>query len=662
MLRTFHRFQKHVAGFVLIAAIALAMSGFGMRLFQPKQNNGAITIDDIEVSLAEFYREVRDTERQYRDQYGKNFEQIAAMFHLNIPEQVKDRLIAETLIDREATRLDLHVGTEEWANTFRDQVLPMGYTNERYKELLAARNVSQVEFENDLRNNILRLQFTGLLKDASRPSILQSRMLYERSESKYALRYLEIDPLTFEKQAPQPSDEDVQKYYDDHQADFELPARVSYDYVVFKPENFLDKVQIQQDEVDFMYTDTPSKYSTPEMIKVRQIQIDIPEVKKDEAKKKAGSDPAAEEEEEEQKAEDEKNQALVVEARKKAEDVLAKAKAGTPFELLSVQFSDDKATKNNGGDLGWIARGKMSAQFDDAAFAVAGEGFAGVVETDKSFHIIKVEGHKPSELKKKEEVQSEIEAEIRKREAPSYASAKAQELYDQWTKTKQPLGEIAQKSGLSLASTSGLVSKEKDPAPDLRNMSSEVIDMPEEQKELLVELPSLSALVQVKDRKEIEVQPLSEVKVKIVESLRRQSAIKSAKSAAEQALQKLAAGEYGNIDAAAKALDVQVKEEKDLSPAKAGGQGLFADRDLRRAVFALSRVGSYPSKVVEVTKKYYLFQISEFAAPSNAPDAATLSRYFTQQENAATQELLASTLARLRYESKIDVSPAVMAQ
>jgi peptidyl-prolyl cis-trans isomerase D len=634
MLRTFHRFQRHLSGIILILAIVLAMSGFGIRIFEPKQNTGAIMVDDKEISFSDFYREVRNTEQQYRRMLGKNFDQFAAQLGINVPEQVKDRLIAETLMEREAQDLGMRVGESERREAMRDQIFPSGFDKERYKALLDELNMSQQEFEKRFSNNLLRVQYTSLLKDASRPSDLEARKRYERSETKYAVRYLEFDPTAFEKNEPAPSAEDIQKYYDEHPSDFELPARAAYDYVVFRPEDFLNKVQVQQDEVDFMYTDAPSKYSTPEMLKARVVKVNLP----------ADKDPKK-----------------TADARKKAEDVFARAKGGTPFNLLAVQFSDDAATKGNGGDLGWIARGKMPPEFDAEAFKVSGEGVADLAVTDTAIYIIKVEGHKLPELKKKEDVQQEIETEIRQREAPAYASSKAQDVYDHWTKTKEPLAEIAKANGLKMSSTQGLLNKDQDPESALKNLTNNVLDTPEDQKEVLVELPAASIVVAVKERKDVEVQPLAAVKAKIVEILSRRNAKTTAQKTAEEALRKVVSGQFSGLDVAAKTLFMTAKEEKDLSESKQA-QGLFGDRDMRRAIFSITKAGSVVPKVLEINKKFYLAQVLSVTPPGQAPDADTQQRYAGQAENTAAQTLTASILARARFDSKIDVSPAVLAR
>jgi parvulin-like peptidyl-prolyl isomerase len=75
----------------------------------------------------------------------------------------------------------------------------------------------------------------------------------------------------------------------------------------------------------------------------------------------------------------------------KAEEVLAKLRAGGDFAALARENSVDTSNKDNGGDLGWFGRGMMVKPFEDAAFALKPGELSGLVETQFGYHIIKLE-------------------------------------------------------------------------------------------------------------------------------------------------------------------------------------------------------------------------------------------------------------------------------
>lgn len=79
------------------------------------------------------------------------------------------------------------------------------------------------------------------------------------------------------------------------------------------------------------------------------------------------------------------------EARKRAESLLARIRAGEDFAKLASEFSEDPGSKSKGGDLDYFSRGQMVPEFEAAAFALKPGEVSQLVETQFGFHIIKVE-------------------------------------------------------------------------------------------------------------------------------------------------------------------------------------------------------------------------------------------------------------------------------
>ncbi len=86
-------------------------------------------------------------------------------------------------------------------------------------------------------------------------------------------------------------------------------------------------------------------------------------------------------------------------ARKVARNISKRARSGEDFSTLAKEFSLDKGSALNGGDLGWFTKGSMVQEFEDAAFALGIGEVSKVVESDFGFHIVKLINKSSSEYK-----------------------------------------------------------------------------------------------------------------------------------------------------------------------------------------------------------------------------------------------------------------------
>ncbi|HSU53482.1 MAG TPA: peptidylprolyl isomerase [Candidatus Dormibacteraeota bacterium] len=125
-------------------------------------------------------------------------------------------------------------------------------------------------------------------------------------------------------------------------------------------------IKVSDDAVKKFYDENPSKFEQPEMVRASHILIST----RDEANKELPADQKSAK-------------------RKKAEDVLKRARAGEDFAKLAKENSDDPGSKDKGGEY-QFARGQMVPEFETAAFSLKTNQISDIVTTTYGFHIIKL--------------------------------------------------------------------------------------------------------------------------------------------------------------------------------------------------------------------------------------------------------------------------------
>lgn len=146
-------------------------------------------------------------------------------------------------------------------------------------------------------------------------------------------------------------------------------------------------IKIPDDEIKKFYDEHASQFDLPERIKASHILI----LTRDPLTQQPYTD------------------TQLTEKRRQADKVLVRARAGDDFASLAKEFSDDPNSRDQGGDLGIFARGRMVAEFDAAAFSLEPNKISDLVTTKFGFHIIKVMEKPPARKTPFDEAKKDIE-------------------------------------------------------------------------------------------------------------------------------------------------------------------------------------------------------------------------------------------------------------
>lgn len=93
-----------------------------------------------------------------------------------------------------------------------------------------------------------------------------------------------------------------------------------------------------------------------------------------------------------------------LEVKKRINELYQEANKGADFAELARENSEDPASKEKGGDLGFFGRGRMIKPFEDVAFALKPGEISAPVKTPFGWHIIKLEERKKE--KREEQVRA----------------------------------------------------------------------------------------------------------------------------------------------------------------------------------------------------------------------------------------------------------------
>lgn len=100
---------------------------------------------------------------------------------------------------------------------------------------------------------------------------------------------------------------------------------------------------------------------------------------------------------------------ILVKTEDEANAVLKQLADGGNFEAIAKEKSQDPGSKDNGGDLGFFAKGQMVPEFEAEAFALKpGETSTKAIKTQFGYHIIKVEERRTQPVPTLDQVREQV--------------------------------------------------------------------------------------------------------------------------------------------------------------------------------------------------------------------------------------------------------------
>jgi peptidyl-prolyl cis-trans isomerase D len=371
------------------------------------------SIGDQEVTVAEVNREARMMVRQ---QFPKGGEQ-AAMLLPFFAGRAAEQLISQKAIVAEAHRMGLSVSNAELSDELQHgglgpTLFPDGkfIGQEEYENFVQrAYDRTIPQFEEWAKDIILIKKLQALISGGAFAGEPEVRAEFDRTNTKIKFDYAVLTQADLLK-GLHPTEQELKAFYDRNKATYSnsIPEKRQIKYAI------VEKVQpaatpVTDQELQAYYNQHREEYRLPEQVKVTHILIKTP---------LPGADGKV----------DEKG---VEAAHQKAEDVMKQVKAGGDFAKLAGQYSDDTVSAKDGGELGWIGRGRTVPEFEKASFSLAKGQTSDLVKSSYGFHIIRVEDKQEAHVKTLAEVKGEIEGKIKEEKAQHATEVAANSLLSQ---------------------------------------------------------------------------------------------------------------------------------------------------------------------------------------------------------------------------------------
>lgn len=327
-----------------------------------------------------------DVQEAMRD-YFRNQDINAATLAM-LARQVVNNQIDNLVLLAEAEDLGLTADEEELADWLKRQMpflFPDGnFQPDEYRAFVAQRFQKTIpQFEKEVhRSLIVDVRLRRMVTDNVIVTDEELKDLYRAQNEMTKIEFVKITPESFEASV-EPTEERLREFFESQRQAFRIPEMRTVKLMTLDTTD-LPEIEPSESEIERYYRQNRQRYEVSESIRASHILF--------------MTEGKSEEEQEELK--------------EKAEEVLNQIRQGADFAELAKEHSDDTATAEKGGDLGWVARGQMVPTFEKEAFALEAGETSNVITTQYGYHIIKVHEKRSAHTQSLEEVRDQIRQEL----------------------------------------------------------------------------------------------------------------------------------------------------------------------------------------------------------------------------------------------------------
>jgi peptidyl-prolyl cis-trans isomerase D len=521
-------------GVRIMLGVIVGLLGVGMLLYLiPGQGTDSVSAADVVATVDNQSITVTDI----RAQLGRieRTGAIPAALEPLYAQQVLNELVFQKELALEARQLGITVTDQERANRIR-QLVPTAFAggtfvgNDQYAaQVEASSGMGVAEFEDLVGQGLLEEKFRELVTDGMTVSPAEVEQEFRRRNEKVKISYVVVKPDDLQSKI-EASDADLSAYFEKSKPRYNVPERRVVQYAFLDLEQLRLHANIPQDQIRAYYNEHIDGYKQPDRAHVAHILF-----------KTVG-----------------KTDAEAEEIRKKAEDVLKKAKSGANFGDLAKQYSED-TSKDKGGDLDWIVRGQTVAEFEQAAFSLPIGSVSDLVKTQYGFHIVKVIDRQAARTQALDEVFPQILGTLQEDQAQRAAEDISGQISAEIRRSgRVSIDDLAKKFNLKLGQTPPLQANQ--PIPEVGNspeLAETVFRLRPGDDSSPIHTDRGYIVISVKEDQPAHPATLAEVRDRVLADYRHEKATDLAKSRAEELAKRAKTGE--DLAKAAKELGLEAK-------------------------------------------------------------------------------------------------------
>ncbi|MGB9617133.1 MAG: SurA N-terminal domain-containing protein [Desulfomonilaceae bacterium] len=398
-----------LGGIIIVFIFWYGWSGPG-----DKSQTYAARVNGVVISYDQFYNVYESELEKIRLRFGGALPP-ELMQKVNLKKSVITGLVHQVLMLQEATRLGMFVTDEDLARDVksnpqfqRDGV----FDPNMYRMYLQSIKLTPAMYEQTRKQELLEEQLIRLLTDSIKTDPEEIKRWWHFQNDKVVLSALLIKPEV--KETKEIDQKALESFFRKNEKKYEIPESLNLKYVVFSAADLEKKIDVTEDEIHDYFVMHPKDFIVPEKVHIEVILLKTPE----------GGD---------QKAADE--------VKAKAADLLKRIRAGEDFEALARAESQDKTSAEKGGDLGFIARGSLAPELEEAAFKTEVGSVSEPVKTKQGYYLIKVVEKQPEVARPYEDVHGEIKAKLLETKARKQLPEVAEDFYEQVYRTEDLEGQ-----------------------------------------------------------------------------------------------------------------------------------------------------------------------------------------------------------------------------